>query len=1009
MVKVSKKPAIITDGEKQESTFQVLKKMRQESEEEKASALAKENNLPYIDLNLIPVTTEDVFSLPEKESRSYGIVVFQKGGKDVRIATHNPKKEGLEEYVAKIRSEKGWDIHLFVVSMSSLEKIWNRYKESPMLENLDLFHLSLTGKDLEEFESKFKDLLDLKNRISEIPTTEIMEIMTGGAIKMEASDIHFEPQSDTMRLRYRIDGMLQDIGTFPLDIYHSVLSRIKMMGKMKINLRDVAQDGHFSINIENRRIDIRVNIIPGRFGESTVMRLLDQSKVMIPVESLGLRGLAYERVQKEMVKTTGMILTTGPTGSGKTTTLYSLINKLNEPDVKIITIEDPVEYELKGISQTQIAKDRGYTFAEGLRAIVRQDPDIILVGEIRDEETADIAINSALTGHLVLSTLHTNNAPATIPRLLEMGIKPSLIPPASNAFIAQRLVRVLCSHCKEKYVPAKETTETIKRILSIISPKAKVEIPREIEYLYRSKGCTKCHNTGYKGRLGIFEIMTINEEIEKLILEMAGESDIMRAALEDGMITMTQDGILKAVEGITSMEEVWRITGQIEFLEDIYDKLMAQSLSRSISISESDLDKTEENISSFEKINKLINSSNPKEVARIMLACALIMKAGDIHIEPGEKDVKIRYRIDGMLQTVSTIPLNGYPALLGEIKLISGFKTETREGVIDGRFAISLEKPIKNSKETKVDVRVSIILGGFGETVVMRILSKSAVVALDINMLGIRKYNLDKIMNEAKKHTGIFLNTGPTGSGKTTTLYSLLKILNTPDVKIITVEDPIEFQLEGILQTQANDKGGYDFSTALKSLLRQNPDILMIGEIRDEETANIATQAALTGHLILSTLHTNDAASTIQRIINMGIRPDDLATASNAFMAQRLVRKLCDCKQKASPTSEEAEKIKKVVGSISPKTGFANTKLTHIYKPKGCVKCNNIGYIGRTTICEILQIDEDMQEMISRNALSAQIKEKAVENGMLAMEQDGILKALEGETSLEEVERVVKI
>ena len=1009
MVKVSKKPAIITDGEKQESTFQVLKKMRQESEEEKASALAKENNLPYIDLNLIPVTTEDVFSLPEKESRSYGIVVFQKGGKDVRIATHNPKKEGLEEYVAKIRSEKGWDIHLFVVSMSSLEKIWNRYKESPMLENLDLFHLSLTGKDLEEFESKFKDLLDLKNRISEIPTTQIMEIMTGGAIKMEASDIHFEPQSDTMRLRYRIDGMLQDIGTFPLDIYHSVLSRIKMMGKMKINLRDVAQDGHFSINIENRRIDIRVNIIPGRFGESTVMRLLDQSKVMIPVESLGLRGLAYERVQKEMVKTTGMILTTGPTGSGKTTTLYSLINKLNEPDVKIITIEDPVEYELKGISQTQIAKDRGYTFAEGLRAIVRQDPDIILVGEIRDEETADIAINSALTGHLVLSTLHTNNAPATIPRLLEMGIKPSLIPPASNAFIAQRLVRVLCSHCKEKYVPAKETTETIKRILSIISPKAKVEIPREIEYLYRSKGCTKCHNTGYKGRLGIFEIMTINEEIEKLILEMAGESDIMRAALEDGMITMTQDGIMKAVEGITSMEEVWRITGQIEFLEDIYDKLMAQSLSRSISISESDLDKTEENISSFEKINKLINSSNPKEVARIMLACALIMKAGDIHIEPGEKDVKIRYRIDGMLQTVSTIPLNGYPALLGEIKLISGFKTETREGVIDGRFAISLEKPIKNSKETKVDVRVSIILGGFGETVVMRILSKSAVVALDINMLGIRKYNLDKIMNEAKKHTGIFLNTGPTGSGKTTTLYSLLKILNTPDVKIITVEDPIEFQLEGILQTQANDKGGYDFSTALKSLLRQNPDILMIGEIRDEETANIATQAALTGHLILSTLHTNDAASTIQRIINMGIRPDDLATASNAFMAQRLVRKLCDCKQKASPTSEEAEKIKKVVGSISPKTGFANTKLTHIYKPKGCVKCNNIGYIGRTTICEILQIDEDMQEMISRNALSAQIKEKAVENGMLAMEQDGILKALEGETSLEEVERVVKI
>lgn len=1007
MVKTSKKSAI-RESDRGLETQRLLKKMKKLSEEDQASALAKKYNLPYIDLELLPIDAETVKLLPEKKSLRFKIAAFQKAGKKVKIAITNPGDQKVFNYLKELHEEKGWVFSYFTISNSSFEKAFKKYKETTFLENLDLYHMSLEGEDLKSFEQKFGDLLKLKQRIKEISTTEIIGTIMAGSIKMKASDVHLEPQENQFRLRYRIDGVLQDIGIFPLDVYSSILSRIKMMGKMKINIRDIAQDGHFSIDVEKKRVDIRVSIIPGNYGESVVMRLLNQSDIALSVEDLGLTGLAHENVQKQTAKSSGMILTTGPTGSGKTTTLYALINKLNSPNVKIITIEDPIEYEIKGVSQTQVSKNKDYTFAKGLRAIVRQDPDIVLVGEIRDDETADIAANAALTGHLVLSSVHANNASASIPRLMELGIKPSLLPPAINAFVAQRLVRCLCPHCKKKYKPAKETMESLKKLLAIISPKSKVEIPKNISELYRPVGCSKCHNLGYKGRIGIFEVLTIDETIEKLILEMAGESEIAQAALEKGMITMTQDGILKALEGTTSIEEVWRVTGQSEFLEEIYEKLMEQSLSRSILIPEKEMETVSKSAASIEKLSELIRQANQRDVLKIAFAGALLLEAGDIHIEPGESDVKIRFRIDGILQTVGSVPLNEYPTLLGGIKTLSGFKMQTREGVKDSRFSVTLEKSFKNITETKIGVRVSIILGGYGETVVMRLLNKSAV-ALDMDKLGIREQNLEKIKEQIKKPSGIILNTGPTGSGKTTTLYSLLKELNNPEVKIITVEDPIEYQLEGILQTQVSDKDSYSFSTALRSLLRQNPDIMMVGEIRDEETAKTATQASLTGHLILSTLHTNDSAGSIQRLINMGVRPDDLAVAVNAFMAQRLVRRLCDCKKKVKPAKEEKERIAETLKTISPKSGIAVKKyasIDYIYKPGGCSKCNNIGYHGRTTVSEVLVVDKDIEELISQNALSSRAKEKAIENGMLTMAQDGILKVLEGETTLEEVERV---
>ena len=433
-----------------------------------------------------------------------------------------------------------------------------------------MMKLSLSGSDLEKFEQEFKDILELKERIDEIPTTQVINVIMAGAVKMGASDIHLETQETATRLRYRIDGVLQDIGNIPTKNYNSILSRIKMMGEMKINIRDIAQDGHFSVDLDDGgRIDIRINIIPGNFGESITMRLLNKEDATISIEALGMRDITYEKIKKQLTRPHGMILTTGPTGSGKTTSLYAFVNTVNTPNVKIITIEDPIEYQINGILQTQVSNNKDYSFGQGLRAIVRQDPDVILVGEIRDEETASVAIDAALTGHLVFSTLHTNNAPASIPRLIEMGIKPSLISSAANCFIAQRLLRKICPHCRKKYEPAKETLVMINKILSSISPKSKIKVPKETKYLYRAVGCIKCKHIGYKGRIGIFEVLIVSEKIKDLILDMEGELEINQQAVEEGMITMTQDGILKAAEGETSMEEVWRVVGQVDFPEDI--------------------------------------------------------------------------------------------------------------------------------------------------------------------------------------------------------------------------------------------------------------------------------------------------------------------------------------------------------------------------------------------------------------------------------------------------------
>ncbi len=988
------------------ATKRKIVKMKNRSEEQAAAEYASSIGIPYLDLNIFPISFKHINLIPEKEARKNQVVIIHAIDKDLMIGALDPKSETAQTIKRNFQND-GYKVKFFVISERSLEKSWEIYKKHTLVETFDYFRMQLTGESLSEFEQDLKDLIDLGKRINEIPTTKLLNIIVAGGIKLEASDIHLEPERDSIKLRYRIDGVLHEVVHFPTSVYSHIVSRVKILSKMMLNVYDVAQDGRFSIKTDDKNtMDVRVSVLPGNYGENLVLRLLNQNISSLTLEKLGLRGNNFKWLIGESEKGQGMIINSGPTGSGKTTTLYSLINRVNSESKKIISIEDPIEYQVPGVRQTQVEKERGYTFAEGLKSIVRQDPDIILVGEIRDDETAEIAVHASLTGHLVLTTVHANTAAGVIGRIIDLGIKPTIIAPAINVVIAQRLVRRLCSHCKEKYRPAPETVKVIKEMLSLISPKAEIEIPKNVEYLWRARGCVKCKGLGYKGRIGIFEVMLINEDIRKMIESMATENDIRDASLENGLITYEQDGIIKSLEGETSLEEVQRVSGKGDYLLNLYQKIIIQTLSQGIDIDLDIIEKLQSEEMEYQKLKVMIEEASSKDKIKYILMAGIIMQAGDIHIEPGEKEFKIRYRIDGILHDIVRLPINEFLTVLNEIKVLIGAKLQKREGVIDGRFRIVLPERAKGFSVNKIDVRVSVILGGYGDIVVMRLLNQTAQ-ATELNKLQLREFNLLKIKKNISKPNGMVLNTGPTGSGKTTTLYSAIKEIAKAELKIITIEDPIEYQMDGVLQTQVNEKEQYTFATALRNLLRQNPDIIMVGEIRDEETARIAYQAALTGHLVLSTLHTNNAAGSVRRLVNMGINLADISSGTNCFMAQRLVRSLClDCRQKIQLSQEQDAKINNVLNNISSATKIEIPKERKIYEAVGCHKCHGLGYVGRIPIAEVLEIDEEMEKYITIDPTTSELHHKAIEKGMLSMGQDGVLRILEGRTTFDEVTRV---
>ena len=418
----------------------------------------------------------------------------------------------------------------------------------------------MSDASADELISEISETADLLDETSDAPMIiKLVNLLVAGAIKDRASDIHVEPYSGNLKIRYRIDGILYDILSLPRRIQSPLTSRIKIMAKLNIAEKRLPQDGRIEIKIADRLIDIRVSAIPTAFGERVVLRLLDKSANILMLADLGMHDERIKLLGRLIKSPYGIILVTGPTGSGKTTTLYAALSTINLPEINIITIEDPIEYQMDGVGQIQVNPKIDLTFAAGLRSIVRQDPDVILIGEIRDRETAEIAIQSSLTGHLVFSTLHTNDAASAVTRLIDMGIEPFLVTSSVIAIIAQRLVRVLCPHCKEIYQPDIETLANLGLHLSVLKKKS----------FYRKKGCNLCMHTGYRGRTAIFEIMIVDDEIKRLVLKTSDANQINELALKQGMITLQKDGIDKVLGGITTTEEVLRVTRSLNRKEDI--------------------------------------------------------------------------------------------------------------------------------------------------------------------------------------------------------------------------------------------------------------------------------------------------------------------------------------------------------------------------------------------------------------------------------------------------------
>ncbi len=544
-----------------------LDEIRKSEEEELVKLLSDKYNLPYIDLRGIAPEPDAMQMMKEDDARDAGCVPFKIVGRKLYIATLSPHNKKLEEVLLSLEA-RGEELLLFLCSHASLDHVLNRYADLNQGQKVESGMLDLTPAKMNALMEKFSTIAELKAAFDELEasnvlykTTRLIEMIIAGSLRFKASDIHIEPEEEHVRLRYRLNGNLEDVSFFDFDSLKNITSRLKLLAGLKLSRSSSAQDGRFSINLGEVEVEVRVSVIPGNYGESFVMRLLDPRNAVTNLDNISFSRRVREEVDRALSRPNGVILTTGPTGSGKTTTLYAFIHVTYNPEIKIITIEDPIEYHLNGISQTQVDTEKGYTFLSGLRAALRQDPDVIMVGEIRDEDTAKVAINAAQTGHLVFSTLHTNTAAGTIPRLIDLGVNANSLANALSLAIAQRLVRKLCENCKEKYPASEKEVRMITNILGEMKLSGKEDsmlgfMPSTSYEVWRPVGCENCGGSGFKGRVGIFEAIRMDSAIEKTLIANPSERDIREAAKPQGIPTLREDGILKVLQGVTSFDEM---------------------------------------------------------------------------------------------------------------------------------------------------------------------------------------------------------------------------------------------------------------------------------------------------------------------------------------------------------------------------------------------------------------------------------------------------------------------
>ncbi len=519
------------------------------SESQLTQAKAKLLGVTFVSLENVSFSPQALSFVPQSVAIRFNLIpfAFDDETKMLSVAMHNPADL---DAVSFVQQKTGLFIKSFSATTTEIQKaIKEQYRQELVGE---------VGQALQETED-FKELRTVDSTqiaqiIKEAPIAKIVSTILDYAMTSRASDVHIEPQDDRVRVRYRIDGILYDKLSLPKGVQEALISRIKILSEMKIDEHRIPQDGRFNFKAGSNEVDLRISVLPTAHGEKVVMRLLRKSGGVPTMQELGLAGTSLKNLEQAISRPHGIIIVCGPTGSGKTTTLYAVLSKLNTPKVNIMSLEDPIEYQMQGVNQVQINPGVGLTFATGLRAFLRQDPNIILVGEIRDGETSDLALQAALTGHLVFSTLHTSSASGAMPRLLDLGAEPFLLASTMNGIVGQRIARKICSHCKESYVPPAEVVTEIKNILGSLFPKDLQEIK-----LYKGKGCNECGNSGYSGRVGIYEVLPVTEKVARKVLERADALVIEHQAVSEGMITMKQDGYIKVLQGVTTIEEVLRV------------------------------------------------------------------------------------------------------------------------------------------------------------------------------------------------------------------------------------------------------------------------------------------------------------------------------------------------------------------------------------------------------------------------------------------------------------------
>jgi type IV pilus assembly protein PilB len=536
-----------------------VQKINREFQEKATLNRAHEAGMSYIDIAKTPLNHDFLKIVEFETAKKARLVPFFKVGKKIRLAvedSQNPETKAVIEYLLS----QGHEVDISIASPSGIDEALDFYAKTQSKYKKIEFIKDVEKSSIATYEKEIAALKDLGYKLGEMTAEEALNLLNITAMKTGASDIHYEPEEKMVVVRFRIDGVLHKGFEMRHEVYKNISKQIKYESKMQLNVATIPQDGRYAFMFNENKIGVRVSSIPTPYGESFVCRFLVTESAIIGFEDLGFQGVSLKKLEKVCKISHGMVLATGPTGSGKSTTLYALINKMNTPENKIITLEDPVEYPIAGVTQSQIDEKRGYTFGSGLRSLLRQDPDVAMIGEVRDLETAQTAAQAALTGHVVLSTLHTNSAIETIPRLINMGLPPFMVAPSLDTIIAQRLVRKVCKECsamEELSASEKKEFEFTMGNLQKINPDVAVEVPEKIA---RIKGCDACSQTGYSGRLVLAEVITIGSEMKRLILNKASLVDLISEARKEGMITMREDGFLKVAQGLTTLEEVFRVT-----------------------------------------------------------------------------------------------------------------------------------------------------------------------------------------------------------------------------------------------------------------------------------------------------------------------------------------------------------------------------------------------------------------------------------------------------------------